>query len=193
MFESLAAIIISIKEIIFSVSIRRFLYWFAGIFIIAITGALVFEHYTGNFYFNRLNKKIDVLIKIDNQSKSDSLIQKQVGKEYISLIQEVSKVKTSKKFRIGETLNITKEERQTLFKFLSALLTPLIIVIGSWKDDPKEERSDLITGFAIIGLVGGFLAVLIPIIYHPWINYLGFPVIEFFVLMIIGYFIPDDE
>lgn len=184
MFESIAAITISIKEVLTSMSIKRFLIWTFFILIVTLLIFYIYESYTGNFYFSRVNKKIDLISKIDNLVEGDSLMHKNIVNELNVIVSEVSNYKTKKGF--DEKVIFSKNLIEGLFKFLTALIVPLIIIIYSLYEKDETERKNMMFGGILIGLIGGLVAIFIPTIYQPWVNYIGFPVIEFVILAIIG-------
>lgn len=190
-FESTAAIIIGIKEIASSLSLKKSILWFFLILFILFALFYIFEIYTGHFYFTRLNKKVDILTRIDKQIPKDSPIKNEIYNQYELIVKDISKYKVSKRIPLGKigVIKLTEKSIQNIFKFLTALIIPLIFFIfGTKKESPKGKR-DMLVGTIVIGIVSGFIALFIPIVYKPWVNYLGFPIIQFTILMAIGIFI----
>lgn len=192
-FESTAAIIIGIKEIASSISLKKSILWFFLILFVLFAFFYTFEIYTGHLYFTRLNKKLDILAKIDEQLHKDSPIKNEIYNQYELIVKDISKYKVSKKIPLGKigVIKPTKVTIQNIFKFLTAWIIPVIFIIYGTKEESRKEKRDMVVGSIIIGIASGFIALIIPIVYKPWVNYLGFPAIQFIILLIIGLFTKE--
>ncbi len=188
--ESTAAIIIGIKEIASSLSLKKSIFWFLIISFIVFALFYVFEIFTGHFYFTRLNKKVDILTKIDKQIPQDSPIKNEIYNQYELMVKDISKYKISKKIPFGKIRDakLTKKSIQNIFKFLTAWIIPVIVIIIGTKKETRKGKRDMIVGSIIVGIASGFIAAFIPIIYKPWVNYVGFPITQFIILFVIGTF-----
>lgn len=186
--ESAAAIVTGIKELASSFTLKKSILWIFIIIFLLFLLLYTFEIFTGHFYFARINKKIDILTKIDKQIPQGSPLKREIYNQYKLLAKNISQYKVSKRISLPKTMavKLTKKNIQNILKFLTAWIIPLLLIIFQTKRRSPKGKSDLIVGSIIIGIVCGGIAVLIPIIYNPWINYLGVPIIQALTLAIIG-------
>lgn len=152
MLESLAAITIGISNIITSITINKFIFWFISLtlYVLLIIGA--YEYFTNNFYFDRLNKKIDIIIKVDAQTKTDSKLQQLVKNEYSSVLNEISEIRSDKSIGINNSLRFSEKHRNSIYKFLSAWIIPILLILFSLNDS-SQPKTNLILGALIFGIM----------------------------------------
>jgi hypothetical protein len=184
--EATATIITAIKEIVPSLTIKKSVFSVLLIIFLVFGSFYCYESFTGHFYFKRLNKKIDLLVKIDEQLPTDSLLKKDIQKEYRLITKIVSQYKIQRKLYLGGAISLTKKQSQNIMKAISALIIPLLISLFYIRGKPKKEKIDTMVGVIFIGIISALIAILIPIIYRPWINYVGFPIIQVAILFVIG-------
>lgn len=181
--ESVALITSTIKEIVKGFTYKRSI---LGGLIIAITIFMiltVFEHYTGYFYFSRIDKKINTLQKLKDLEIKDECVNFMLEQEIESVLiymSEYDVVKTENLIPNFLTSNNVTFSNEGYFKFLSGLIIPVIIVLIGFKDD---DRKNILVGGIFIGLITGFIAVLIPTIYNIWFNIIFIPIIQGGVLI----------
>ena len=147
--------------------------------------ALVFPYVDANFFFyNRIGKRVDILqslseIDMEKVSHSPAL-----QEEYDAIISEVKKqreLSISSAFSIEQTTgNIP------LFKFLSGGALAWIITLCVPFMNTFKDKKTKVLAFFLLALFGGILggvAYIIPTIFNPWINYIGYPVLQIIILI----------
>ena len=63
------------------------------------------------------------------------------------------------------------------------LLFAIAALFGAFGDENKVAG---VIGLSIIGAIFGYIGALIPTIYNPWVNYLGFPALQIGVILFLS-------
>ena len=147
--------------------------------------ALVFPYVDANFFFyNRIGKRVDILqslseIDMEKVSQSPAL-----QEEYDAIISEIKKqreLSISSAFSIEQTTS-----NIPLFKFLSGGALAWIITLCVPFMNTFKDKKTKVLAFFLLALFGGILggvAYIIPTIFNPWINYIGYPVLQMIILI----------
>lgn len=156
--------------------------FYALLIALVILILLIFPYIDANvFYFNRVEKRIDILEKADAVGK-DGFSNPILQAEYDSILEEISR---QEKGSIGNILIIHGSSIEKNIKFVTGALIPIIfafVCIFAIKGIKNKILGVIL--FLLIGGIAGFIARIIPTIINPIINYIAFPVL-FLVLIII--------
>ena len=147
--------------------------------------AIVFPYIDANFFFyNRIEKRVRILqslseIDMDKVSQYSAL-----QEEYDAIISEIDKqqeLSISNAITSDQTANNIQ-----LFKFLSGgALTWIIALCVPFMNTFKDKKTKILAFLLLIlfGEVLGGIGYLIPIFFNPWINYIGYPVLQLTTLI----------
>ncbi len=147
--------------------------------------ALVFPYVDANFFFyNRIEKRVNIL-----QSLSEIDVEKvsqypALQEEYDAIISEIEK---QRELSISNAISMEQTTSHVpLFKFLSGgVLAWIITLCVPFMNTFKDQKTKVLT-FFLLALFGGILggvAYIIPTIFNPWVNYIGFPVLQLIMLI----------
>ena len=175
--DTLAVITENLKAIVHSFNARKLL---SSIIIgILFIGILVMagNYFTGFLYFNRMNKKIDVLERVENKS-DDQRFQERIDSVYSDLLIELHSFKTKK------DLHIDKNSKGfgILVRVLVSLIVPVLILLTSIGNPGFK---DTFVGALIFMIVFGFFAALLPTIHTLWLTSIIIVVAEVLILLIV--------
>jgi len=174
--ESLAIISENLKAFAHSFTTKRFIFSIFLLVSISILISISLNFALGTFYFNRINKKIDAIERIENKSDQTEF-NASIEKEYASILSELTDYRTKKSF------NLTPESKvfNILIKILISLILPLIILIASLKD---PDFSNILLGVVMFVFIFGIVSAIIPVIYNLWITGIIIIVLESIILWI---------
>lgn len=129
------------------------------------------------FYYNRVNNRIDILIKLETIEVEKLENDEVLLREYNSILSEVEKQSDGS---LGSVFRKETDESVILFKFLTGgSLFWLIAILCLFIKGFKNFRSRIF-GFIVLTILGGItglVAKAIPTIRNPVVNYIGFPVL----------------
>lgn len=154
---------------------------FTGIIIVL----LVFPYIDANyFYYNRVEKRIEILKKISELDKSeirDDLILKE---EYDSILKEIGRQKEDS---VGNIIITDSNSSVKTKKFLSGgiLCWCIAFVCIFIKMGKRWNNIFGVVIFIVMGVVLGYIAVIIPTVFSPKCNYIFIPVLQFSILGIL--------
>lgn len=166
--------------------------WFAVVLSLSLLfgGIWGYERLTGHFYLSRLERKITLLE--DLQSVANAAIENhpELQQIYTNTVEELDSFDVSQPFfpnlpsiNLGDTTAIGKAISGAFFWII-------VLVFGVLSETKKAGK---LTGMVIfLGIVIGLIALLfawigtlIPTVLNPWVNYIGFPLIQFGILLLI--------
>ena len=155
---------------------------YVGVAVLIVLFFLVFPYIDANFfYYDRIEKRIDILQKIteiDTEKLSENAVLKN---EYNKIISEIEK---QEEFSISNALN-TDYNNYKWGKFISGgILVWFVAIWALFMKTVKGLGMKAITFLilAVFGIVLGFIATSIPTIIDPWVNYIGIPLVEIFIV-----------
>lgn len=168
-----------------------------GITIIALLVAILilFPFIDTNFfYFNRIKNRIDTLQKITELDMDKICQDKNLLKEYESIIKEIN---ASDNNYINKVLNNNKDDH-AIGKFISGGLLWWILGIvmlffyNFFNKDDKNEKNwgTRIFGFILCVIVGGLIGFIcsnIPTIFNIWLNYIIIPILVLILMFLLLY------
>jgi len=160
-----------------------------GMAFIAVVG---FEHFTGHFFFTRLETKIRLLIELHQLAKAGIENDPNLAPIYFATVTELNSIDTSSqlspsftKFNLGNPVNIWKAVSGAFLWILAGIIG----LSGEIKKAGGKITGNTIGLGVLIFLIVIFFAwigTIIPTIYFPWINYLGFPTLQILILWLIS-------
>ncbi len=151
---------------------------------------LLFPYIDANFfYYNRVEKRIDIL-KAVSDIETEKIENNPILKaEYENILEEISKQKEGSLGSVFITNNTSKVSR---YKFLTgAILSWLVGVLCLFiKIDKISQRIVGILFFAILGCILGYISTLIPTIIDPKCNYILMPILQ---LVLLGVLVTNNK
>lgn len=151
---------------------------------------LLFPYIDANFfYYNRVEKRIDIL-KAVSDIETEKIENNPILKaEYENILEEISKQKEGSLGSVFITNNTSKVSR---YKFLTgAILSWLVGVLCLFiKIDKVSQRIVGILFFAILGCILGYISTLIPTIIDPKCNYILMPILQ---LVLFGVLVTNNK
>ena len=174
-----------------NLTLGRFLKWIISLIVIGGLLFFVFESFfSSSYYYDRIDRKIQIIEKVQTISKGDSAIALRTNEELLEVLSELDKPKTKIIDLSDVNITITQAFTEGLIKFLSALFVPLIIMFNSRKD---PDYGDVVIGAMAFIVVFGAIAIFIPTIKSIWINFFMVPVFQIIGLAIISFFSQKKE
>lgn len=158
---------------------------YAALAVLIIVIAIVFPYIDANFFFyNRIEKRVSILqslseIDMEKVSKYPAL-----QEEYDAVISEIEK---QRELSISGAISSEQTTNNVpLFKFLSGGALAWIIALcvpfmNTFKDKKTKVLALLL--LALFGGILGWIGYIIPTIFNPWINYIGYPVLQLIALI----------
>ncbi len=147
--------------------------------------AIIFPYVDANFFFySRIEKRVIILqslseIDMEKTSRSPAL-----QEEYDAILSEIGK---QRELSLSGAISSEKTTNSiSLFKFLSGgavawVITICIPFMKTFKN--KKEKISAFLLLALFGAILGWIGRMIPTIIDPWINYIGYPVLQLSVLL----------
>ncbi len=158
---------------------------YAMLVILIIITAIIFPYIDANFFFyNRIPKRVDALQSLSEIDTGKVAQFPALQEEYDAILLEMEKQRElSILGTISPEQNINKI---SLFKFLSgAALAWIIALCVPFMNTFKDKKSKVLAFLLIMvfgGICGG-VGFIIPTIFNPWINYVGYPILQLIVLI----------
>ncbi len=169
-----------------NLTLGRFLKWIISLLLIGGIIFFVFESFfSSSYYYDRIDRKIEIIEKVQAISGGDSLIAVRTNEELMEVLKELDKPKTKLIDLSDVNITVTQAFTEGLIKFLSAIFIPLIIMYSSRKD---PDYGDIVIGAIAFIVVFGTIAVFIPTIRSVWINFLIIPVVQIIGLAVLAVF-----
>ncbi|TEU15132.1 MAG: hypothetical protein E3J21_13990 [Anaerolineales bacterium] len=158
--------------------------------ILFVLGVLGYEHLTGHFYYGRLEKKIALLKELQLIANEGIASNQELYPIYQSAVEELTHYEV-RGLPFPPLPSVSFGDPVTWGKAISgASVWLLFLIVGVSSDVKKAGRiSGATIGAAvlviIIATVFAWVGTIIPTIFSPWVNYIGFPAIQsalFFLL-----------
>lgn len=150
---------------------------------------------TNFFYANRIKSRIDILQKITELDMDKINQDKNLAKEYESIVKEINESDSN---YINKILNNNKNDH-TIGKFISGgILWWLLGIIVLFfynvfnKEDNKKGKNwgTRIAGFILCAIIGGLIGLIcsiIPTIFNIWVNYIIIPILVLVLMILLLY------
>ncbi len=158
---------------------------------------LLFPYIDSNFlYFSRMDKRIELLEKTMSLDQEEIKANPVYQKEYESILREMEHHEDStinsvmnKLYTYFDNLKAAgKEQGNKVIKFFAGAFWCILVTVWVPFMNTFHKRSDRILAFIMmigITLIVGYLCMLIPIIINPWVNYIGIPILQLVLVIIL--------
>ncbi|MGN0357557.1 MAG: hypothetical protein ACI4E0_07070 [Blautia sp.] len=162
------------------------LYAILAVLIIII--ALIFPYIDANFFFyNRIEKRVSILQNLSEIDMEKVSQFPALQEEYDAILSEIKK---QREWSISGVIPSEQTTSKVSFiKFLSGgALAWLIALCVPFMDTFKDSKTKALS-FLLVALFGGILGgigYVIPTIFNPWVNYIGYPVLQLISLIAIA-------
>jgi hypothetical protein len=136
---------------------------------------------TGAVYYNNLERKVELLKELNALEKEGFVSSNpELKRVYDGTVQELN-LRSVQPFSFPTAFLISSV---AFWKVLSGAalgmgLTIISIVL-------KLLNRNGIAGAIVLILFCGFLGWLLPVIYNPWVNYLGFPIVQLLFVLVVA-------
>lgn len=161
--------------------------FYAALAVMVIIVILIFPYIDANFFFfNRIEKRVEILqslSEIDMEKVSRLPV---LQKEYDSILSEIEKQREWSISGVIASEQSSTASNNSLFKFLSGGSFAWIIALCVPFMNTFKDKKTKVFGFLLLILLGGFLGgigYIIPTISNPWVNYIGFPILQLIALI----------
>jgi hypothetical protein len=162
--------------------------WFAIFLCLVLLSGVIwgYERLSGNFYLSRLERKITLLADLQKIANSGMDIHPELIDIYNSSVKELDSFEVSQSFI--PSLKPINLGNTTIWKSLSGASIWIIVLVAGVASEIKKVGK--VTGMviflgvvlALIALLFAWFGAIIPTILNPWVNYIGFPLIQFGIL-----------
>lgn len=158
---------------------------YAALAVLTIVIALVFPYVDANFFFySRIEKRVSILQSLSEIDMKKVSQYPAWQEEYDAIILEIEK---QRELSISSTVSSTQTRNNSaLFKFLTGGALAWIIALCVPFMNTFKDRKTKVLAFLLLALFGGILGwigYIIPNIFNPWINYVGYPVLQLIILI----------
>lgn len=164
--------------------------WLGVIIILLLIGCGVwgYERMTSTIYLSKLERKVSLIEKLQIIKNSDIVNSPELNKIYLDTVKELES------FNVSQPLinQINLGEPSAIGKAISGALLWIIVFIYGVISEAKKAGK--VTGMIVfLGVVLGMIAIffawlgtIIPTIINPWINIIGFPIIQILILILLS-------
>ncbi len=157
---------------------------------LAILGFWFFERSTGQLYFSRLERKITLLTELQKLKDSGIENNPELYNIYQDLVVELESFSVEQP-AIVSIKPVDFSEPAAIGKAISgAFLWVLILVFGvSYEIRKAGKITGTTTAIAVfllvVSLLFAWFGMIIPTIINPWVNFIGFPIVQIIILVIL--------
>ena len=157
------------------------------VFVLIVVFVIFFPYIDANFlFYGRIEKRISILQDISTLDMEKINEVPALESEYQSILSEITEQRDFSLFG-GFSSSGQTTFRIRLNKFISGgslcwLIMFLVIFMNTFKGFKSK-----ILGFVMMGILGVFfggIGILIPTILNPWVNYIGYPILQLVILII---------
>lgn len=169
-----------------------------GLFLIAFVIVLVFPYIDSNFfYFSRMEKRISILERVIALDKTKINGNPVYTNEYQSILREieqqsersVNSIMNKVTMYIRSISTVGKRQGNSWIKFFTGAIWLLLLTVCIPFMDTFNKRSDKILAFILmltVAIIVGYFFTAIPIIFTPIVNYVGVPILQIILLVIVA-------
>ncbi len=158
---------------------------YVGLVASIILIAIIFPYIDANFFFyNRIEKRVSILQSLSEIDTEEVSQFPALQEEYNAILLEIKK---QRELSLSSTIFLEQTANNIpLFKFLSGGTLMWVIALcvpfmNTFKDIKTKILAFLL--FALFGGLLGWIGYIIPTIFNPWINYIGYPVLQLSVII----------
>lgn len=160
----------------------RFYAVLAGLLIVLV---LIFPYIDANYFFyNRIEKRVSVMQSLSEIDMGKVAAFPALQEEYDAIISDIENQRERSIFGAGSSQPYSNDVQ--LFKFLSGGAIAWIITLCVPFMDTFKDRKTKFLAFLLLALFGGVLGwvgYIVPTLFNPWINYLGYPILQLIALI----------
>jgi hypothetical protein len=171
--EAASGLTTGIASLAQSITLGKFIRW---IFVLILISAVVFyayDRYSSTFYYNKLERKLEIIATVQKLSYNDSSIIRESKKKLFEVLNAIDpKV-------VSTELNLSKIWIY-IIKVLGAIVFPVLIIIGNRNSSDKEN---VLLGSILFIVIFGAIAAFLPILYSLWVNFFIMPLAQILVLI----------
>jgi hypothetical protein len=160
------------------------------VLIIASLGLAGYERLTGAFAFNRLEREVDILLKLQTMADAGIINHPELKQVYERISNDLSSLE-SREFGIPSMPVINIKNPVTFGKAISgAFIWIVVAIFGFVTEYGKTKRLSamtfaLVSTVLLIGMLFAWIGTIIPTFFNPWINYILFPAVQLGVLVLL--------
>ena len=164
-------------------TLGKFLKWIFVLLSIAIVVLYVYENFfSQDYFYDKLDRKIEIIAKIQKINPSDSLIVLESNKRLLEILKDIDPPKNQEINVPAIKTFISNFSWPILLKFFSAWIFPFLIVLLNLGD---KGIKDMIVGAFSLSIFFGIIAVFVPVIYNNvWWHFIMTPLAELLVLLL---------
>lgn len=165
-----------------NLTLGKFVKWIFVILPLSIISLIIYDKVVSStFYFNRLERRLLIIEKIQSLNSNDSLVKKAIDQRLLETLNELNPPQNNYFEVISLSLGFTFESFWlTMLKILGAAILPILIIFYSRGD---SDRRNAITGSIIFLLIFGTISIFIPVVYSIWVNVIAMPFLQILVLL----------
>lgn len=180
--DAIASLLASLEALFTEFNLRRLFYWLS-LPILAITGLIIWETFTDSFFLARMERRLSLLRELHSLAKDGITQNSELAPSYQEMARQLAEYKV-RSFSLVHILNYPDSEQ--FFKFITGGIWGLAVAVSALSDKGKgkEQWKSTLYGGLVFAAVLGFISTLIPTIYSPWVNYIGWPALQ--LLLILG-------
>lgn len=140
---------------------------------------LIIEHYSGWCYYSNMSKKIAILEGLQSLTDSGIQLNKHLAPIFNQTVSDISCDRISRFQFIGKAT--------ILWKAISGASVGFLILIAALAASKKNrnKKSAMIIGSLFFTVLSVLVAISLPTLGFPFVNYLGVPVTAFLTLILI--------
>ncbi|MCK4504359.1 MAG: hypothetical protein KAW14_01980 [Candidatus Aegiribacteria sp.] len=128
---------------------------------------LVVEHYSGWCYYGNLSKKIAILERLHTLTDKEILYNKHLAPIFNQTVFDISSDQITRFQFIGEA--------SLLWKAISGASVGIFVLIGALAASKKNQKGMAIFGVLCFTVISALVAISIPTLGFPFINYIVVP------------------
>ncbi len=161
---------------------------YAALLVVGVALVLVFPYIDANFlFYNRIEKRIDILQSIVQIDPGKLAQNPELQEEYNSILSEMEQqreLSLSSIFSSEQPTVGTSWPKILSGGLLSWGLAVCMIFMGDFKS--RAARAVAVILFVLLGIALGYFGARLPIFFNPWVNYIGFPIIQMLFLFAVA-------
>ena len=155
-----------------------------------VSATLGFEYLTGHFYYESLEKKVSLLGELQLIANQGIDKNPELYPMYQSAVEELARCKV-RNLAFLRPLSLSLGDPVALGKAISGASIWLLLLIFGVSSDVKARKLTgstiaVATFLVVVALIFAWVGTIIPTVYNPWINYIGFPLIQLGLLYLLS-------
>ena len=160
----------------------------ALIVFLALLAFWAYQSYSGAIFYQTLERRLALIERLLQLEDGGIGPQSGLWPAYVSVLENLSR---REDFRIPLPLSASVDSTSLGKAISGASLWVLLLVVGVTSQLGRDKKlTGTIVGvallLALIAYLFGWLATLIPTLGNPWVNYIGFPILQFSLLSLLA-------